>query len=281
MGDEAEWLPGADPDKEWRRGLAHLVRLRTILGAAISNTIGFGAIWKWVDLARAIPFLVAGTAGVGVLVVSRLAIKRACSTGDRFHRVCHELRERCEKLATADTDATYAERLSTFNGGLAEDIAEFFRVLMWDPTIHCTIRLAAKSPTDSYVTVGRSLRMNASRERQSEPIPANRGVPHFLMTMNNLGVCLIRDIEKAGKSPSWHATKNDALPDVRVLAIAPINSYESGIKSMYGMLCVTSARKRIGHAAIEPLKGFADILGFMYAAIKDDRRPIAKGLANG
>lgn len=277
MGDEIEWIPKADPDRDWRKGLAYLVRIRTLIVAGISNTVGFGFIWNKIDIYRAVPVFVAGLAVIGSLVVVRLALRRTCSTGTRFHDICHEIRDKCEELRQTPHDGIYAERLDKIHGHICENIAEFFRTMLWDPGLQCAIRLATKMSvggqpaSDYYITVGRSVHTSHARVRLSAPVPANKGVPELLRSNGSLGTVLVSDVKKAKKNGHWFPTPTDELDDVRVLAIAPINSYENGQKSMYGMLCITSKKRRMSQMAVEPLKGFADMLGFVYARVRDDR----------
>ena len=262
------WLPGAEPEKEWRRGFAYLMRVRSIVVAAVSNTIGFGALWKNANPYLALGVLIAGTSGVLALVLLRFVFIKTCATGDRFHRICHEIREMCEGLKSAAKPEIYAERFNQFQNGLAENFAEFFRTLLYDKTICCAIRLASSvDQKDCYETFGRSRGMSVHRDEHTKPIPAGLGVPQFLRSKSNMGVCVINDIKQAAESSLWFATPNDALQDVKFLAIAPINSYEGGKKSMFGMICITSKARKFGHASVEPLKGFADMLGLIYAAV--------------
>lgn len=288
MGEDIEWQRDADPDRDWQRGLAYLVRIRSIAVAGITDTVGFGYIWKKVDLPRAIAFSVALACVVLTLVVIRIALRRTCRTGAKFHAVSHAIRESCQQLRRSESEGIYAVHLARFHSDVAEDIADFFRVLLGQLGIQCAIRLATKLPNvaegqdpNVYVTVGRSRHVTHARAEQSQPIPASAGVPKYLRSnTNSLGIVLF-DATKAQSAKNWYPTKNDTLKDVRGVAIAPINSYEKGQKSMYGMLCITSRKKRLSQTALEPLKGFADMLGFIYSQILDERVFREKGGTHG
>jgi hypothetical protein len=109
--------------------------------------------------------------------------------------------------------------------------------------------------------------MEPTRKENSEPIPADKGLASALRQKGNLGVFIIRDIAEAVDSGMWMKTKNDSLPDVRTLMVAPINGWEHGEKVMIGILYVTSRKNPFAPAHTLPSKAIADLLGLVYPIV--------------
>jgi hypothetical protein len=177
------------------------------------------------------------------------------------------LRDEASKVLekNARSKAAIKERFIAFNNQAAQRIADFFQVLVSDPSINCAVRLSVDGKEKSYVTVGRSSGMDSTRETHTEPIPASRGLPAKLTSAKYSGVFLINDIQKAIETGDYLELPNDRLPDCNSAIIGPINGWSDGNKEMVGILSVFSRDKgRFEQWHTTSFKAVVDILGLAY-----------------
>jgi len=191
--DKNCWYAEADPTTAWREGFGWLLRLRTVFGATILETIAtilsiaLAQPW-WVSLSLAIA---AGVTTWMIFVIRKLRVRQLW-VGKSAHQFFHCLREDVNEiiqLAVDETDqgsSLYKHRYRQFHCDAAERIAEYFRNATDDRSVGCCIRLAVDP--DQYVTFGRSKRLNPNRSALSLPIPADQGVARILRLKNKLGV---------------------------------------------------------------------------------------------
>jgi len=147
-------------------------------------------------------------------------------------------------------------------------MASFFRILMRNKNITCAIRLASLSGgKESYITVARSSGLDLTRKDNTEPIPSDEGVARILRQKNQLGVLIVRDIMEAIKRNTWLPTKNDSLPDVKSVMVAPINGFVNGHKAMLGLLFIGAKKDIFTRFHVDIVRGFADYMGTVYPVI--------------
>lgn len=266
------WYSEANPSTAWREGFGWLLRFRTVFGATVVEivativSIALNEPW-WVSLALGIA---AAITTWMIFIIRRLRVRQLW-VGKAAHQFFHCLREDVNEIIRIAIDendpdkALYKHRYRQFHCDAAERIAEYFRNATDDPSIGCCIRLAAEP--DSYVTYGRSKRLNPNRAQLSQPIPADQGVARLLRIKNKLGVYFFRDIPQAVDVGAWLAMPSDSFTDIKTLMISPINGYIQGEKGMVGILYVTSAENPFMQMHLEPLMAFADALGFVYPFI--------------
>jgi len=284
-----ETIGHVDGAVEWKRTYWGFLFRWWFIGSATVAEIGLsGAISAWKSLPW---YWFCCLSGYGVLVFVFLwAMRRVviCRTdSDRFiHDLCHETRDDVAIIRFDTFDiGVYKTRLHNFHNETAERIATYFRTLLRDDSIKCIIRVV-ENPEDGaaqYATRGRSKGMATERNQNSEPILATEGLPRFFLEKRNgIGVVICRDIPDLTAKGIWKGCKTDEIGDVKTAMVAPINSYdctEFGItktngkpqKAMLGLLCVVSARDPFTAVHANPLKAFADLLGFAFQVIYDSK----------
>lgn len=251
-----------DVDREWQKGiLGRLLRGWAIAGTALFKlSLSTAAFWfdhSWVGFI----VLIIGAAFVTWLLTMRHFLLRYMKSDNQLHTLCHQCRDESAAInGRGDLD--------NFHERAVQAIASFFRARLGDDTINCAIRLAEnRDGHQVYATRARSDGMEPTRKVNSEPIPADMGLACALRQKDNLGVFIIRDIAEAVDSGMWKRTKNDSLPDVRTLMVAPINGWEHGGKVMIGILYVTSRKNPFAPAHTLPAKAIADLLGLVYPIV--------------
>lgn len=252
-----------DPALEWQRGVrGFFLQWKGIVTWGASNTTVSAALIQ-VHPAVAVSCIVVGLLGIGGLLMLR-SIRIRHATCERFHHdFNHNVRDHVAKVDSA-------EKLAAFNNYVAQIVAEFYRELLKDKTITCAIRLAEEQPDGkaAYETKGRSSGGDQNRDQFSEPIPADRGLPHRLLSEGFVGVAVIPSIADAIESGQFYKTGNeDRLtgPGPKSVMVSPINGWEDSKKVMLGMLSVDSQYLAAFNAENTiPLKAFADLLGLVY-----------------
>lgn len=227
-------------------------------------------------------FIAPGALYVAYWYTKREAIRREIGLFWRLHQLAENFRSEGWKLASPPQDnehdvEIYAMNYINFNQTVVDDIATFFRKLLNDDSACCAIRLLHPSESQApevndeqisarlvFKTIARSSGLSKDRGRDSEDLQPDEGIALALRSRKNSGVYVIRDFEKA---EVWKVSPNDARPDIRKLLVAPINQCESDRKQMLGMLFVTTAEGDFKKRHVEPLKAFADLLGFVYPLI--------------
>lgn len=203
----------------------------------------------------------------------------------KLHELAHLLRDRVadaeafteEAKETRASTQAVADLASICNES-CNVIRDFFRALIGDSTIECCIRLAAKktnNPSDPqvfYFTQGRSDGLNPSRDKTSEPIPANKGVPRFFLDRPScMGVLVYHDLKKAISFNTFVQTQNEVLypNEISTLMVAPINGWAGKRVMMIGLLYVTSRNDRFRQEHVDSMRMSADMLGTAVPRIVD------------
>jgi len=273
-----EYIRAIDPQDEWKRGIAFFLRIRGIFicsGTDIGLTVAAHFFLGW---QTALMVLSIGIVAIAALFVFRKVRVRDLQLGVRMHALFHFLRDEMETVVAPFSGETseiamlkYRERFRHVHNDVAELIASFFRRLLRDDTVNCAIRLAdATSGKREYVTWGRSKNMDQTREERSKPVPSEGSIAAALMRQEERGVYYIpnvRQVSEEDKKDKWRHDPNCELPDVTAAMVAPINAWDLGKKYMLGLLYVTSAKNKMSHLSVEPLKAIADVLGCVYPRI--------------
>lgn len=273
MASKNQVWRSVDPLTEWKSGFVGLVHRTIAIVVQVAAETGLTAfLWKKYGWVAALAALVCCLPMTFFVILERRYWIRELITGVDFHKVAHYMRDEVasmRKMILQVDQGQYVYAYEQLHGKLCNHIARYFQGATKDPTVNCAIRLAVDEGAGvGYKTVGRSIGMDDQRAARSLPIPVNQGLARTLMDNHHLGVCHIVDIEEAIRMGWWMRCPSDLFPDVKVVMAAPINWYdESGKKSMGGILYVTSRRDNLAARHVEPLKGFADLLGFVYPAV--------------
>lgn len=274
-------IQAVDPEEEWRSGvLGWIARLRVIIPFALFDAGGGSWLLAQNHIRLGMSILSVGGAIAVCLIVYRHFRYQRTVIDRHFHDFCHHVRDDAAKVFGSGSLTTGAPALfDSFSQRVAQNVAEFYRELMRDPTITCTVRMGVvrDDGETEYVTVGRSTGLNPSRATNTVPIAADEGLPAKLRSAKFQGVFLIPCIDAAIAAKDYLETPNDSLPDCRSMIVCAINGWESSEKVMVGILSVASAKlNAFDKWHTTPLKGFADILGLVYpmflARLVDKRR---------
>jgi hypothetical protein len=277
-----EWVGATDEERDWLEDWGWLGRLRWIAavsGLDLVTVAGAARKVGWAGSAVAGTVL---TLLVILLAVFRKLRKNVLRIRIRFHELCHWFRDESRTIQMAAQSGKlekYSTLVELFPGGAADRVANYFRALCNDETVNCAIRVCMADPSASsgfvYVTVGRSSQMSTQRKAISVPLPSDQGIAKKLREENQLGVGIVRSIDRAAAEGWWKPCPTDKLPDVTSCMVAPINTpTENGGRSMLGILYVTSKHDTFRRRHVEPMKGVADLLGMTYLSI-------ALGLTDG
>jgi len=279
MGYDMQHIRSIDPNEEWKRGARFFLRrcgiaLAGVIDIVLTVLSHFLLGWQVAAIVLATGLLVSAA-----LVLLRYVGIRDYWLGVNLHLLLHSLRDEAEKVIlplSEEADpvagvAKYRERYAAYHNEIAERVAIFFRCLVRDQTINCAIRLAAiREGKRVYVTWGRSKNMDPNRRERSVPVPTEGSIAAALMRHEERGVYYVsnvREVSEEDKKDKWRDDPNTQLKDVTSLMVAPINAHGSGRKFMLGLLYVTSRKPVLCSLCVEPLKAFADVLGFVYPRI--------------
>lgn len=217
----------------------------------------------------------------------RFRVRRSLRIKAGLHQLSHDLRDcLCDTLQqtagrkgrpSKQNPIHHRKHLKSISDKAANLIAEYFEAITGDTTIGCAIRLAEDPISDGkdrvqYVTVGRSDRLNANRQKSSDPIPRNSGIPKFFLSDERAcqGVLLYDDLAKATTHGAYHPTRNDKLhpDDFNAMVAAPLNGWNGRKKDLTGILCITSRTGGILKVSqIDLFKFTADHLSLFYTGL--------------
>lgn len=281
----------ARPDDAVADGLGFLLRYRGI-AAQILGEIGILTALKYFGRfdtqALTVVFVI-----IVVMVIltirerqQRLLLLKLSSS---LHLITHKARDTCKKLTTAIREARdsgghnghqathehYATLWFDLNVELCNNIASYFEELIGERTVCCAIRCAKENEgKPEFVTMARSQKMHRERDRLSTPLPADEGVARILRKESNSGVLYVWDIEEAKKLGIWYDTGTDNLGDVTQVMVAPINGYPADKhcdkKETFGLLYVTTLKKKLHVSYCEHLMAIADLIGLIYPLVTYD-----------
>lgn len=123
---------------------------------------------------------------------------------------------------------------------------------------------------EQFETLWRSSNLS-HRAKTSEPIPSNVGIGHAIRDVEyGSAIWIVNDIESA-PSTLWQKQKNDSLPDINNVMVAPINGFEDGETKCMGLLFVTSKNKKLRGWYAEYLMAISDNLGSVLPFITEPK----------
>ncbi len=207
-----------DAYNAWKAGIAGFFsRWWGFLTALFINLLGGGIfgwvtfVGRWKDAQIKALWLVIITFGlitIGLLMiflVFRYFRKNYLELQWLLHRITHFVRDKffeAEGISNAQREHKkfFFRDLSN---QLANIIKDYFRLFVKESTIECAIRVAYKpkqiggASILSYYTIGRSIGLNPQRERTTEPISANKGIPRYILEKGMQGALIYHDIDQA------------------------------------------------------------------------------------
>jgi len=282
---------------EGRQDFVDLVRsqVKKVEGIciALAVTLVGGGVFTWWDKLQqwmqglgyqgansALAVLVFASLAVVIAVLVFLLIcqknKRLLDLRWHLHEFAHTLRDAVVeaegppgKTRKSSDQQEVSRNFRLFCNDVCDRGREFFRSLVNDDTITCCLRIAdkdsddPKDPNVSYCTAGRSKGLSASRDETSKPIPANLGIPCFLLREGSKGVLICHDIRKAIRDHAFVETENERrFPnEIKTLMVAPVNGWTDKGERMIGLFYVNSKRDRFRPEHVDSLRTIADMLG--------------------
>jgi hypothetical protein len=267
------------------------IRIHGIVTIVIIN-LACGGIFVWIDKTRQL-FSQSIDFPVGWLLLSyvgfisfillpfllyvRLKYYKLICLQKHLHQFAHYLRDRHAKTEEIVKETTKPltklqteDNFRTYCNGICNEIRDYFKELTGDSTVCCALRVADKESDDPadpvvvYSTAGRSRGFTPSRNETSQPITANKGVPSFFLDRKGCqGVLIYYDIKKAVAEEAFVQTINEEKynADIKTFMVAPINGWSGCMKTMIGLLYVTSKKSPFGKKYVDSIKMFADLLG--------------------
>jgi len=191
------------------------------------------------------------------LVYLRKRTIRSLDIKFMLHQFMHDIRDYHSRLfrhlknihETKNYDFT-----QEYNGHLlllANHIRDLFRRLINDSSIEVAIRLAypikEQDGNVEYVTRVRTAGLNKNREDTSVPIPANKGIPRYLIERKCHEILIYQDIEESIRLGLFHKTENEEKypNEIKTMIVCPLNAFDGSRCSMIGILYITARNENI------------------------------------
>lgn len=227
--------------------------------------------------------------GVAAIVISLggwfffSGIRKRMRLGKLLHDIYHANRDNLLKIKHSldekggDNDPAKLElydtqihdRIDVFGQNFVDNVAEFFRDMINEDDVGCAIRML-RLEDEQFETLWRSSNLS-HRAKTSEPIPSNVGIGHAIRDVEyGSAIWIVNDIESA-PSTLWQKQKNDSLPDINNVMVAPINGFEDGETKCMGLLFVTSKNKKLRGWYAEYLMAISDNLGSVLPFITEPK----------
>lgn len=253
----------------WKHGvIGVLVRRRSIVIAVLISVVAMStpSWWPREWSSKPSPTVSLLTVAITALLLVPLLLAylrhrtiRSLEVKALLHDLAHFLRDHQIRMFTRslqrDDEAVGLERFSDYMRTLCEFTKDYFALLADDATVNCAIRIAvdvsdpgSKGTQVVYRTVGRSSGLSRARAQTSEDIPANQGIPRFLIEQHNcMGILRYNNLEEAEKAGTFKMTTNEKRfpEEIATMFVAPINGWDGKQSSMIGLLYITSRRHRV------------------------------------
>jgi|TARA_R100000655_G_C2978634_1_gene191460 hypothetical protein len=250
----------------WRLGaIGFFTRLKGIALTALLTLITMGAPWwipenykisgqvtiKYQDLIIGSLIVLSGFFTFSFYYLRKRSI-RSLDTKYYLHQLSHDIRDKQTDLhEKLFDDKKYSlgklhKDLEILLSEVSENISSHFKLITGDSTVCVAIRLARYEKSDRqiyYRTYARSKGFNPQRKKNSQDIPANKGIPRFLKEDNDgQGVLIYNNLKAAKENGTYFFTKNDEKfpDDVKTMMVAPLNAWSGRRESMIGLLYITS-----------------------------------------
>ena len=185
--------------------------------------------------------------------------KRSLAIKKNLHDFAHFLRDKQVELfakpqITEDQRVTGEEKaiFLSMAKNICDYAKEYFLLLTRDDTVGVSIRLAQeiKNSNDKggsqiyYSTIARSSGTNPLREKFSQPISKNEGIPAYFLKNDCEGILIYYDIPKAAVEGAYAITETDRKfpKEIASFMVAPLNGWDGKKSSLIGLLFVTSKK---------------------------------------
>lgn len=186
-----------------------------------------------------------------------------------LHQLAHQIRnkeaELCKHVIPGKdySMSKLEQQLKVYLIHLTELTKKYFQLLLKQENIEVAIRLASlEKDKIAYKTYARSSGLNPRREKYSEPIPIDEGIPRLLRKeKGSQGVLIYNDIYQASRERNYKLTENDKkFPnEIITMMVAPMNAWDKNSIDMIGLLYITSKKKNIfGVKDVDSLSFVAD-----------------------
>ena len=252
-----------DGREAWKLGFTgFFVRSRGIVSSLVFIFLtATGAPWWFttqliqIDLIYSIVyflFILGFSTGLGFLYLRDRSI-RSLQIKYYLHRLAHSIRDEqtkiIDKLNHHDNkfERLPKNELELYLKEICENLKQYFILLTNDRHIDVAIRLAVlKDKNIVCKTYARTKGLNPNREKTSEVISINEGVPKILRNYDAQGVLIYHDFIEAEKLGLYKTTKNDRKypSEVVTAMIAPMNAWGGKKQDMIGILFITSKNRK-------------------------------------
>jgi transcriptional regulator with GAF, ATPase, and Fis domain len=207
---------------------------------------------------------------IPVLYYLRRRTMRSLEIKSILHDLSHKIRDNHSKwfeiLYSHKKSITEESYIMHFEA-LLGIIQRYFIEITNDKTIGVALRIAVASQNDEnvmYKTIAR-IGLNSKRDETSEPIPANEGLPNYLIKKHekckvviyyNLEEAIINDVFKKTKSEEVYPN------DITTMMVAPLNAWDGKKRNrMIGILYITSKKEKIFEEKhVDSMRFIADVV---------------------
>lgn len=242
-----------------------IFRIRGILGSIAISLLTLGSTPLWlntlIDPSKTIKvqyvFIISLILLIIIIITSLLLYRRSLLFDLNARNLLHKFSHRIRDIHTSNfkkilnrqrfTSENYDEYLDK----LAKQANKLFNHYKGNNT-DCCIRLAFSDKELEgnviYRTKARTDGLHTNRHQYSEDIPANKGIPKYLIEKNDgLGILIYNDIQEAITYNLFVETQNERnFPDdINTMMIAPLNAWDGKKQSMIGIIYITSRKKGI------------------------------------
>lgn len=268
IGYEMKHFTCSDTTESWQEGWGRFLRLRYLISLTSLKTVIVVVGFFELELPLAIAVFIVLATCLSAIFALRYCRVMVASVNSAFHDLTHTTRDQISYVLASAKDGAYKYAFQEFNSNITENLALIFRKVLNNKGITCAIRLAViEDKKEYYRTVGRSSGFDLTRKDNSQLLPSNEGVARILRQKNQLGVLIVNDIKEAIGRNTWFETKNDSLPDIKSVMVAPINGYVKDNKSMVGLLFIGAKKDLFTQFHVDIVRAFSDYLGTVYPLI--------------
>jgi hypothetical protein len=219
----------------------------------------------------------------------RRRMHRLLDMQETLHQLAHQMRNEHSQLLKrlAGKEKALPEDCLRHLSEALELIKGYLQIITSEKNIELAIRIALPHHEEQGNIIYQTLTRTDGLQDSvwlTEPVPANQGIPRYLIEeRNTCNVLVYRDIKKALQEKVFQEAEDDSFAEtVRSLAIAPLKAWDGKKKSMIGMVYLASGRKKtFREEHIDGIRFLADILSDAVASsITVNHMLIMKGNKN-
>lgn len=269
-----------------------LVKKRGLLVPSVPALLMAGEPFWWPDklqqtyeLSSELIFLSAGLLAVSLYLCAYLyavyRTDRAVTIKGRMHDLLHDTRNflnllharmsRVNGLSQPEIERE-EERLKEHWRSQCEVIRKHLCAVYNDKKLGVCVRLVGEENGKVFLTTVGRAGLSNNRERTTERIPANIGLPSVFAKHNNRGVIYVHDKQLAADREAYVLTENDREfeHEFTYVAVAPINSWNGSRATLVGLLFIgSSSRKVLKPKHMDILRTCSDALAVLYLGMYD------------